>query len=79
MNPTSLSFAKAADTTGKTITATATGAVTAQSSESWATVTVSEKVVTVKVAANSGKERKAYVTVLADDKAATVEVIQAGD
>ena len=53
--------------------------MTAQSSESWATVTVSENVVTVKVAENSGKERKAYVTVLADDKAATVELIQAGN
>lgn len=73
-----MSFAKGADTTGKTITATATGVVTALSTESWATVDVSEKVVTVKVAANSGKERKAYVTVLADDKAATVEVTQAG-
>ncbi len=78
MNPTSLSFAKAADTEGKTITATATGVVTAQSSESWATVEVNEKIVTVKVTSNSGKERKANVIVLADDKAATIEVTQAG-
>ena len=66
------------DTTGKTITVTATSVVTAQSSENWATVEVNEKIVTVKVTANSGKERKAHVTVLADDKAATVEVTQAG-
>ena len=78
MNPTSLSFAKAADAVGKTITATATGVVTAQSSESWATVEVNEKIVTVKVTANSGEERKAHVIVLADDKAAPIEVMQAG-
>lgn len=78
MNPTSLSFAKSADTTGKAISVTATGVVTAQSSESWATVEVSEKIVTVKVTANSGSKRTALVTILADDKAATVEVTQAG-
>lgn len=78
MNPTSLSFAKSADTVGKTITATATGVVTAQTSESWVTVEVNENIVTVKVTANSGKERKAYVIVLSDNKAATIEVTQAG-
>lgn len=78
MNPTFLSFAKSADTTGKTINVTSTGAVTAQSTESWLTVTVTEKVVTVKVSANSGSERRGHVTILADDKAATIEVTQAG-
>lgn len=78
MNPTFLSFAKQADTTGKTITATASGVVTAQSSESWTTVMVSENIVTVKVTANSGSKRTALVTILADDKAATVEITQDG-
>lgn len=77
--PTSLNFTKAADTTGKTITATSTGAVTAKSSASWCTVTVSSKVVTVKATANtSGVERAAEVTVSADDKETIVPVTQAG-
>lgn len=77
--PTSLNFTKAADTTGKTITATSTGAVTAKSSASWCTVTVASKVVTAKVSANSsGVERAAEVTVSADDKETIVPVTQAG-
>lgn len=78
MNPTSLSFDNTEDNTGKTIEVTSTGDVTAQSSESWLTVTVAEKIVTVKVSANSGSVRRGHVTVLADDKAATIEVTQAG-
>lgn len=74
---TALYFGSAADTTGKTITATATGTVTAVSSESWATVSVAAKVVTVKVTANSGTEaRRAIVTITADGKNAQVEVLQ---
>ena len=61
----------------QTITATATGTVTAVSSESWATVSVAAKVVTVKVTANSGTEaRRAIVTITADGKNAQVEVLQ---
>lgn len=78
VTPTSLDFTKAADTTGKTITATSTGAVTAKSSVSWCTVTVASKVVTAKVTANSGVERAAEITVSADDKETIVPVTQAG-
>lgn len=79
MAPTSLTFESAADSAGKTITATSTGTVNAASSESWCTVSVSGKVVTVKVAANNGASaRKAHVTVQDDTKAATVQVTQAG-
>ncbi len=78
VSPKMLDFTKDADTTGKTITATATGSVTASSSESWATTSVSGKVVTVKVTANSGAARTAVVTVKADGKQATVSVYQAG-
>lgn len=77
VDKTALYFGSAADTTGKTITATATGTVTAVSSESWATVSVAAKVVTVKVTANSGTEaRRAIVTITADGKNAQVEVLQ---
>ncbi len=72
-----LYFGSAADTTGKTVTATSTGNVTATSSESWATVTASGKVATVKVAENkTGKARTAYVTITADGASAVVTVLQ---
>lgn len=80
--PTSLSFTSAADTTGKTITATSTGNVTyaaAPSGEEWLTVTRAAKVVTVKVTANTNSEaRTANVTIVADGKTAVVPVTQAG-
>lgn len=78
VTPKSLSFASAADTTGKPITATSTGTVTAESSQSWATVTVTAKVATVKVTANTGAERTAVVNLTADGKSAGVMVTQAG-
>lgn len=78
VTPASLAFPKAADTTGKTITATSTGVVTAKSSASWCTVTVASKVVTAKVTANSGGERAAEITVSADGKETIVPVTQAG-
>jgi hypothetical protein len=78
VTPGSLSFASTADTTGQTITVTATGTVAAASDQSWATVTVSNKVVTVKVAANTGAARTAHITISADGKQTTVVVIQAG-
>lgn len=82
VSPTSLSFTAAADSTGKTITATSTGNVTyaaAPSSAEWLTVTRALKVVTVKVSANTNSEsRTANVTIVADGKTAIVAVTQAG-
>lgn len=55
--PTSLAFAKTADTTGKTVTVTTDAAslasATAASGGDWTTITISGKVVKVKVSANS--------------------------
>lgn len=79
IDKTELYFGNAADTTGKkvTVTGTVTGTVTAASSESWATVSVTAKEVTVKVTANSGTEaRRAIVTITADGKNAQVDVLQ---
>ena len=50
----------------------------ASSSESWATTSVSGKVVTVKVTENAGEERTATITVTADGKEAKVTVTQEG-
>jgi hypothetical protein len=77
--PVELSFTSAADNTGKTVTATAEGAVTAISDQAWATATVAGNTVTVKVTANAtGKARTANVTVTAADKQVVVLVTQAG-
>lgn len=77
VTPAALYFTGAADTTGKTITATSTGNVTATSSESWCTVTTAAKVATVKVTANStGEARTAYVAITADGKTTQVAVMQ---
>jgi len=82
VTPTTLSFTAAADSVGKTITATSTGNLTyaaAPSGEEWLTVTKSAKVATVKVLANTNSEaRTANVTVVADGLTATVVVTQAG-
>ena len=75
--PAALYFTGAVDSTGKTITATSTGNVTATSSESWCTVTCAAKVATVKVTANStGEARTAYVSLTADGKTTQVAVMQ---
>lgn len=77
VTPASLRFSSAADNTGKTVAATATGTVTANSDQSWATTTVSGTTVTVKVSANStGSQRTANVTVSADGKQSIVPVTQ---
>lgn len=76
--PASLVFEKEVDATGKTITVTTTGAVTATSSEAWATVTTASKVATVKVTANTGSMRTANITLVADGKTSVVKVYQAG-
>lgn len=82
VTPTSLSFTNAADSTGKTITATSTGNVTfaaADAGADWITVTRALKVVTVKVLANANSEaRTANVTIIADGLTAVVAVTQAG-
>jgi len=82
VTPSSLSFTSAADTTGKTITASSVGNVTyaaAPSDVEWLTVTRAAKVVTVKVTANLNSEsRTANVTIIADGKTAIVPVTQAG-
>jgi len=80
VDPVSLSFTAAADTVGKTITATSTGDVTAASSdEDWATVTYAGKVVTVKVEANLNTDaRTANVSITADNKTVNVVVTQEG-
>ncbi len=80
--PTSLNFTSSADNSGKTITASSSGNITAASVPSeieWCTVTRSGKVATVKVAANANSEsRSCVVTVVADGKVAKVTVTQAG-
>lgn len=70
LDKTQLYFSNAADSTGKTVTVTSASAanVTASSSETWATTTVSGKVVTVKATANTtGAVRTAVVTISATD------------
>lgn len=75
--PTTLTFTKDADTTGKVITVSTAGTVTATSDESWCTVTVASKKVTAKVEANSGAERTATITVTQNSKSVTIAVTQA--
>lgn len=78
LDKTSLYFGSAADNTGKTVTATSTGNITAAtSSESWATVSTSGKVATVKVTVNTtGNARTAIVSITADGLTSQVEVLQ---
>lgn len=82
VTPTTLSFTAAADSTGKTITATSTGNLTyagASSEADWLSVTRIGKVATVKVLANTNTEaRTANVTLTADGNNAVVTVTQAG-
>ncbi len=79
VTPKTLSYTAAADSTGKTVTATSEGNVTASSNQTWCTVTNAAKVATVKVSANTGATaRTAEVTITADNKTAKVTVTQAG-
>ena len=72
-----LYFGNAADTTGKVVTATSTGNVTASKDASWITVSTSGKATTVKVLANdTGNIRTGVVTITADGKSSRVEVTQ---
>lgn len=76
VDPTTLSFTKAAGS--KSVTATSDGTVTAVSDASWLTVKVSGSTVTVTATANTAAARSASV-VIADSKGgnATVSVEQA--
>lgn len=82
VDPTTLSFTAAEDTTGETITATSTGNLTyagKPTEADWLSVTRALKVATVKVSANTNSEsRTAIVTLIADGKTAYVTVTQAG-
>lgn len=72
-----LFFGNAADNTGKVVTATSTGNVTAVKEASWITVSTSGKTVTVKVSANdTGEPRTGIVSISADGKTSQVEVMQ---
>jgi hypothetical protein len=72
-----LSFANTADTTGQTVTVTSDAAIAATSDQAWATVTTSNKVATVKVAANSGAARTANVLITSAGKVGIITVKQA--
>lgn len=75
--PAALYFGNTADAAGKAVTVTSTTNPTASSSESWCTIAVAAKVVTVKVAANTaGEARTAVVTVTADGKTSRISVTQ---
>jgi len=63
VDKTSLAFDATADTTGKTVTAQGNGTITAASDQTWATVAVTNGVVTVAVTANTGTARSANVTI----------------
>lgn len=79
VDPTSLEFTNAADSTGKVIAVSGlSGTVTASSSAGFATATVSGTNVTVTVTANSGAARTAKVTITRGGKASTITVSQAG-
>ena len=87
VTPSILEFAKTADSTGKTVavdtndSANAASA-TATTSDAWITPTISNKVVTVKVSANSetsAPARTGSVTVTVGDKTATITVKQAAN
>lgn len=77
LDKTKLYFGAAADNTGKVVTATSTGNVTAVKDANWITVSTSGKTTTVKVSANdTGEIRKGFVTITADGKSSQVEVTQ---
>lgn len=75
--PTTLTFTKDANTIGKVITVSTTGTVTAESNQSWCTVTVASNKVTAKVEANAGEARTATITVTQNSKSVTIAVTQA--
>lgn len=88
LTPASLSFAKEADNTGKTVTidsndtAANLAAATATTEDSWITASVSGKKVTIKVGANSESSapaRTGSVTVTVGTRTSTIAVTQAAN
>lgn len=87
VTPDSLTFAKTADDTGKTVTVDTNdtenlATATATTTDAWITPTISGKTVTVKVAANSADsapKRTGSVTVTVGTKTATIAVEQAAN
>lgn len=87
LTPESLSFTKAADSTGKTVKVdsndkTNMATATATTTDAWITPTISNGVVTVKVAANSeasAPKRTGSVTVTVGEKSSTIAVEQAAN
>lgn len=72
-----LYFGNAADSSGKVVTATSAGNVTAVKDANWITVSTSGKATTVKVTANdTGALRVGVVSITADGKTSHVEVTQ---
>lgn len=72
-----LYFGSAADNTGKVVTATSTGNVTATKNASWITASTSGKTTTVKVSANDTNDvRTGIVTITADGTSSQVEITQ---
>ena len=87
VTPATLNFAKTADNTGKTVAVDSNdtaniATATATTEDAWITPTISNKVVTVKVAANSASSapaREGTVTVTVGTKTATITVKQAAN
>jgi hypothetical protein len=87
LTPDSLSFAKTADSTGKTVKVdsndkTNMATATATTTDAWITPAISNGVVTVKVAANSeasAPKRTGSVTVTVGEKSSTIAVEQAAN
>ena len=87
LSPTSLKFDFNETTTGKTVTVTSSNAgtissgMTATSSQTWCTATVSGNIVTIKVSENSGNTSRTatvYVTYL-NSQSQTFDVVQDSD
>ena len=74
VTPTSLSFTKSAGSSE--ITAMGAGELTANSDQTWATVSVAGRVATVSVAANSGAGRTADITIVGNGRSVVVTVTQ---
>lgn len=87
VTPATLNFAKTADSTGKTVAVDSNdtaniATATATTNDAWITPTISNKVVTVKVAANSESSapaREGTVIVTVGTKTATITVKQAAN
>lgn len=77
LDKTKIYFSNALDNTGKVVTATSTGNVSATKDASWITVSTSGKATTIKVTANdTGDARTGVVTITADGKTSQVVVVQ---